>query len=249
MQDRKAQKSKGASKAQISSQAELASQAGGASKTELDPNLTRQDLDLGNYLSPLPVTLVSSQKAGDRPNALTIAWNGIINSKPPMVSISLQRTRYSYQTIKETGEFVVNVPDLALAKALDYCGVKSYRDTDKFQDLGLHTEPMQGLDQAPAIVEAPLSLGCKLRNVHALGSHDIFLGEIISIRARASLIDDQGALRLEDAGLISYVHGEYFSLGDWLGFFGWSIAKEDVLKRRTQAARTREKKRKYGKLK
>ncbi len=218
-------------------------------KAGLDPNLSRQDLDLGNYLSPLPVTLVSSQKAGDRPNALTIAWNGIINSKPPMVSISLQRTRYSYQTIKETGEFVVNVPDLSLAKALDYCGVKSYRDTDKFQDLDLHTEPMQGLDQAPAIVEAPLSLGCKLRDIHELGSHDLFLGEIISIRARSSLIDDQGALRLEDAGLICYVHGEYFGLGDWLGFFGWSIAKDEVLKRRAKAARVREKKRKYGKLK
>lgn len=217
-------------------------------KDKKNPLFQRKDLDLGNYLSPLPVTLVSSQRPGDRPNALAIAWNGIVNSKPPMVSISLQRSRYSYETIKETGEFVINLPDMALAKAVDYCGVKSYRDTDKFKDLGLHTEPMPGLNQAPAILEAPLSLGCQVRDIHTLGSHDLFLAEIVSIRARSALIDKQGALRLEDAGLISYVHGEYFSLGSWLGFFGWSIAKDEVLQRRRKAARTREKKRKYGKL-
>ncbi len=203
------------------------------------PPLDRSDriaIAPSNYLGPVPATLVSCAREGERPNIITIAWNGTINSKPPMLSISVTKERYSYDIIKESGEFVVNIPDLSLAKALDYCGVKSFRDTDKFADLDLTTEKMPELNFAPAIAEAPLSIGCQVKESHFLGSHEIFLAEIVSAKVRKSLVTEEGALHPEDAGLIAYIHGDYFSLGDWLGFFGWSIARPDILERRTKEA-------------
>ena len=192
----------------------------------------RIDMKPGNYLAPVPVTLVSSALQGERPNALAIAWNGTVNSKPPMLSISVSPERYSFHLIKESGEFVVNLPDRKLARALDYCGVKSGRDTDKFLECKMTPEAMPELDFAPAIKEAPVSLGCKLRQEIPLGSHELFIGEIVSVRLREELLDAKGALDLRKAGLISYVHGQYYEIGDWIGFFGWSVARPSVRKRR-----------------
>lgn len=202
----------------------------------------RRRMKVGNYLSPLPATLLSSAIEGERPNIMTVAWNGTVCSDPPMISVSVTKARYSHHLLVESGEFVINVPDLALAKATDFCGVKSFRDCDKFEELKLTPVPMEGLEFAPAIAEAPLSLGCKIRKRLELGSHDLFIGEIVHVLAREDLIDDKGALHLEDSGLFAYVHGQYYELGDWLGFFGWSVAKPDVLSRRRREARSRLKK-------
>lgn len=205
-------------------------------------DLKRIEMRTGNYLSPVPATLLSTAVKGERPNIMTVAWNGTVCSDPPMISVSVTKDRYTHRLLTESGEFVLNIPNLDLAKATDFCGVKSFRDCDKFAELELTPEAMRGLDAAPAIAEAPLSLGCKIRKRVELGSHDLFIGEIVSVRAREELIDEKGALHLEDAGLFSYVHGQYYKLGDWLGFFGWSVAKPDVLKRRRLEALSRRKK-------
>lgn len=209
-------------------------------------NKARVDLKAGNYLAPLPATLLSTGVGGERPNIMTVAWNGTVCSDPPMVSVSVTKARYSHRLLTESGEFVLNIPDRTLARATDFCGVKSFRDCDKFAELKLTAEAMDGLLSAPAIAEAPLSLGCKIRKQLELGSHDLFIGEIISVRARADLIDEKGALHLEKAGLFTYVHGQYYELGDWLGFFGWSVAKPEVLHRRRKEALALRKKARPG---
>lgn len=197
----------------------------------------RITMDVGNYLAPVPCCMLSSGRPGERPNIMTVAWCGTVNSKPPMISVSITKSRYSHDLVSETGEFVLNIPDIDLAKACDYCGVKSFREVDKFAALGLTPEAMEGLEVARAIKEAPLSLGCKLRHTLELGSHDLFIAEIVSLRVRADLLDKKGALHLEKAGLLAYVHGQYFALGKWLGFFGWSVAAPSVLTRRQRESR------------
>lgn len=197
----------------------------------------RISMDVGNYLAPVPCCMLSSGRPGERPNIMTVAWCGTVNSKPPMISVSITKSRYSHDLVSETGEFVLNITDIALAKACDYCGVKSFREVDKFAALGLTPEAIEGLDVARAIKEAPLSLGCKLRHTLELGSHDLFIAEIVSLRVRADLLDKKGALHLEKAGLLAYVHGQYFALGKWLGFFGWSVAAPSVLTRRQRESR------------
>lgn len=206
----------------------------------------RVSMKPGSYLAPLPVTMISCAGKEGRPNIMTVAWNGTINSDPPMLSVSIRKDRYSHALISETREFVLNVPDRRLAKATDYCGVKSFREVDKFAELKLTAEPMDELRYAPAIAEAPLSLACKVTQILELPSHDLFLAEITGVRVRRDLLDEKGALRLEDAELITYVHGQYHKVGSWLGFFGWSLAKPEVYQRRRKergAARGKSKKR------
>ena len=185
-------------------------------------------------LSPTPVVLVSSAdpKQPDKPNMITIAWAGTVNSEPPMVSVSLRKDRWSHSLITSSGEFAVNLADEKMARALDYCGVRSGSDTDKAKDTGLHYMPADGLKTAPAVAGAPLSLCCRLRQTLELGSHDMFIGEVVSVMVRQDLLDSDGRLHLEKAGLIAYSHGLYQKLGDVIGFFGWSIAREDVFRRR-----------------
>ncbi len=187
-------------------------------------------------LAPVPAVLVScAGLPGDgqaKNNLLTIAWAGTICSNPPMVSISVQPVRYSHQLIKESGEFVINLVDKALLPATDYCGVRSGRDEDKFKSCKLTPIPAEGLQYAPAVAQSPLYLSCQVKEVLHLGSHDCFLAEIAAVSARADLMDENGRLCLDKAGLVSYVHGEYFALGSVLGFFGYSVASEQVLKRR-----------------
>ena len=185
-------------------------------------------------LSPTPVVLVSSAdpKQPEKPDMVTVAWAGTVNSEPPMVSVSLRKDRWSHNLITASGEFVVNLVDEKMARALDFCGVRSGRDTDKAKETGLEYIPADRMENAPAVAGAPLSLCCKVRQTLELGSHDMFIGEVVSVMVRKDLLDAEGKLHLEKAWLIAYSHGLYQKLGDVIGFFGWSVAREDVFNRR-----------------
>lgn len=188
----------------------------------------------GTMLNPTPVVLVSCAEK-DHPenkNMVTLAWAGTINSEPPMVSVSVRKERYSHKLMQESGEFVVNLVDEEMCKAVDFCGVRSGRDVDKAAATGLRYCPAEGMNAAPAVEGAPASLSCKVRQVIELGSHDMFLGEIVAVRVRKDLLDEKGSLHMEKARLVAYSHGLYHELGKVMGFFGWSVAREDVLERR-----------------
>lgn len=193
-------------------------------------------LNPATLLAPVPVVLVScrglSGSEFDKPNLITLAWAGVVNSDPPMISISVRKSRFSHRQISETGEFAVNLVHADLLRATDYCGVKSGRETDKFADCALTAVPATGLIAAPAVAESLLTLSCRVRQVLELGSHDCFIGEVIAVDAAESLMDRQNRLRLDKAGLVAYSHGSYYQLGEMLGFFGYSVASKDVLARR-----------------
>ncbi len=196
-----------------------------------------RELQPTTLLAPVPAVLVSCRAGDSRPNALAVAWAGTVCSHPPMVSVSLKAERFSHQLIRESGEFVVNLVDERHARALDYCGVRSGRDEDKLAACGLRAEPMPGLDQAPALAGLPVHLACRVRQIVPLGSHDLFLAEVVGVRVREDLFDGDGSMHLERAGLVSYVHGVYQRSGEALGFFGWSVARGDVLTRRMSQLR------------
>lgn len=204
---------------------------------------------IGNstILNPVPVVMVScagkdASEASQRPNILTIAWAGTVNSEPPMVSISVRKSRHSYNLIKETGEFVINLVNKSLTKSCDYCGVRSGANEDKFATCGLTAVKAEGLDYAYAIKEAPVSISCKVKSVTELGSHDMFIAEIVAVTADEYLLDAEGKLCLDKAKLVAYNHGEYFQLGDKLGFFGYSVANDEVFEKRMGYSRhTRDK--------
>lgn len=190
-------------------------------------------------LNPTPVVLVSCGEKGNPANRdmVTVAWAGTVNSEPPMVSVSLRKERYSHDLIEGSGEFVVNLVDETLAKATDFCGVRSGRDTDKAKELGLAYLPAEGMETAPRVDGAPVSLSCKVKQVLELGSHDMFLGEVVGVSVRKDLLDGNGALHLEKAGLVAYSHGLYHRLGEVMGFFGWSVARPEVLAKRMASLR------------
>ena len=191
-------------------------------------------LNPSTMLNPTPVVLVSCADPArpENRNMITLAWAGTVNSDPPMVSVSVRKERYSHGLIQDSGEFVVNLVDEAMARATDFCGVKSGRDTDKAKETGLRYMPADGMETAPAVQGAPVSLCCKARRTLELGSHDMFLGEVVAVRVRKDLVDEKGSLHLEKAHLIVYSHGLYQKLGDVMGFFGWSVAREEVRKKR-----------------
>jgi len=188
----------------------------------------------GTMLNPTPVVLVSCAEKNHPENKdmVTLAWAGTINSEPPMVSVSVRKERYSHDLIQGSGEFVVNLVDEDMCKAVDFCGVRSGRDVDKSAATGLRYCRAEGMDIAPAVEGAPASLSCKVQQVIELGSHDMFLGEIVAVRVRKDLLDEKGSLHMEKARLVAYSHGLYHELGKVMGFFGWSVAREDVLERR-----------------
>ncbi len=192
------------------------------------------NLPPSTMLNPVPVVLVSCAERGrpENRNAITVAWAGTVNSDPPMVSISVRKERYSHGLLEQSGEFVINLVDEVLLAAADFCGVRSGREVNKAQAAGFAYSPMASMDTAPAIEGAPASLGCRVRQVMALGSHDLFLAEVTAVRVRADLVDEKGAVHLEKAGMVAYNHGLYQRLGEVLGFFGWSVAREDVRARR-----------------
>jgi len=183
-------------------------------------------------LNPVPVVMVSCCGREGKPNIITVAWAGTINSKPPMVSISIRKERYSYNLIKEKGQFVINLTTRKLAFAADFCGVKSGRDVDKFEVLKLTQEKASVVD-VPMIKESPVNIECTVKDIIELGSHDMFIAQIEAVSVDESLIDKKGRLCMEKADLICYSHGEYWYLEKTLGYFGYSITKrKEVLKRR-----------------
>ena len=193
----------------------------------------KSPVGIATILNPVPVVMVSSagKEPGSKPNIMTVAWAGTVNSEPPMVSVSIRKSRYSHKLISETGEFVINLVSKSLCKPCDYCGVRSGADEDKFAKCGLTPVKAEGLEYAYAIKEAPVSISCKVKSVTELGSHDMFIGEIVAVTADSYLTDDKGRLCLDNAKLVAYNHGEYFLLGEKLGFFGYSVASEEVLKK------------------
>ena len=179
----------------------------------------------GNMLYPLPAVMVSCKRPGEKANIITIAWTATICSNPPMLSISVRPERYSYDIIKETGEFVVNLTTKNLAYATDYCGVKSGRDVDKFKEAKL-TEQPSNVVTAPGIAESPVNIECKVVEIKELGSHAMFLAEVVSVQVDESLMDENGKFHLNASGLMAYSHGSYKALGEDIGTFGYAVKKK-----------------------
>lgn len=179
----------------------------------------------GNMLYPLPVVMVSAADRKGKNNIITIAWAGTVCSDPPMVSISVRPERYSHAILRETGEFVINLTTRELAYATDYCGVTSGRDVDKFAKLGLSPLPASKV-QAPMIGESPVNLECRVSQVIPLGSHDMFLAEVVAVHADKRFMDDHNKFHLEQAEPIVYSHGAYLLCGRQIGTFGYSVRKK-----------------------
>lgn len=179
----------------------------------------------GNMLYPVPAVMVSCGDREGNQNILTVAWTGTICSDPAMVSVSIRPERYSYEMIKKTGEFVINLTTKELTYAADWCGVKSGRDTDKFRAMGL--TPMKGnaLLYAPIIAESPVNLECRVKEVLKLGTHHMFIAEIADVMVSERYMDENGKFELNQTGLVAYSHGEYFVLGEKVGKFGYSVKK------------------------
>ncbi len=175
--------------------------------------------------------MVTCADSEGRPNIITIAWAGTINSKPPMVSISVRKERYSYNLIKEKGQFAINLTTRKLAYATDFCGVKSGKDVNKFEKLNLTPEKASKID-VPLIKESPVNIECVVKDIIELGSHDMFIAEIVAVNVDERLIDKDGKLCMERADLICYSHGEYWTLDKSLGYFGYSVTKKRKLKRK-----------------
>jgi flavin reductase (DIM6/NTAB) family NADH-FMN oxidoreductase RutF len=177
-------------------------------------------------LYPAPAVMVTCVAADGRPNIITIAWAGTTCSDPPMLSIAVRPDRYSHALIRESGEFVVNIPSAALVWATDYCGVTSGRDVDKFAKTRLTPVPAL-IVKPPIIAECPINIECKVAQMFDLGSHTMFLAEVVAIQASEDLMTKDGRLALERAGLFSYTHGHYYALGKRLGHFGYSVRKRE----------------------
>ena len=178
----------------------------------------------GAILAPLPAALVSCGSE-DKPNVLTVAWTGIICSKPPKTYISVRPERHSYEIIKQSGEFVINLPSASMVRAVDTCGVKSGRDTDKFALCNLTAEKSVKIN-APSIAECPISVECKVFDMRELGSHTMFMADIVAVNVDSQYLDKEGRLMIEKCNLLSYAHGTYFAPGDRVGTFGYSVRKK-----------------------
>ena len=178
----------------------------------------------GNMLYPLPAVMISTIDNEGKDNIFTVSWTGTICSDPAMVSISVRPERYSYHMIKETGEFVINLTTEALARATDYCGVRSGRDVDKFKEMSLTR--LQGEKvKAPLIKESPVNIECKVTQVIPLGTHDMFLAEVVAVHVDDYYMDEKNKFHLDKAKPLVYSHGTYFALGKELGTFGYSVKK------------------------
>lgn len=191
----------------------------------------------GNMLYPVPVVMVSCGREGETPNIITIAWAGTICSDPAMVSISVRRERYSHSIIKDTGEFVINLVNKRLIRSTDYCGVKSGKDVDKFKETRLTPQISQHV-KAPGVKESPVNIECRVVDVKELGSHDMFIAQVVGVTVDNQYMDGRGKFNLNASGLVSYSHGEYFELGKKLGTFGYSV-KKTIKKRKPASGRTK----------
>ena len=180
----------------------------------------------GNMLYPLPAVMVSCGDREGRTNIITVAWTGTVCTNPAMVYISVRPQRYSYDLLRDSGEFVINLTTEKLLRAADWCGVKSGRDTDKWKEMHLTPGRASRLDWAPVIEEAPVNIECRVTEVKELGSHHMFLARVEAVQADKDYMDADGRFRLNDAGLIDYSHGEYLELGKKKGSFGYSVKKK-----------------------
>ena len=183
----------------------------------------------GALIAPVPPCMVTCGK-GEDANIITVAWTGIINTVPPKTYISVRPSRHSYELIRESGEFVINLTPTSLVRAADYCGIHTGRKVKKFEKCGLHKEEASEVS-CPLLAESPLSLECRVTEVIPLGSHDMFLADIVAVDVDESLLDSTGKLHLERAGLTAFAHGEYFEMGKKIGSFGFSVRKKKKTRR------------------
>lgn len=186
--------------------------------------MAKQHWKGGALVAPVPPVMVSCGNM-ENSNILTIAWTGIINTIPPKTYISVRPSRYSYGIIKESGEFAINLTPAYLVRAADYCGIYTGAKVDKFRKCGLNKEPAQSIS-CPVIAECPISLECKVTDIIPLGTHDMFLADIVGVNIDESLIDKNGRLCMEKASLCAYAHGDYYELGKKIGKFGFSAARK-----------------------
>ena len=197
---------------------------------------------VGPLLGPLPAVMVSCGSRRES-NILTIAWTGIINSNPPMTYISVQPKRYSHDIIEKRGEFVINLVPVSLAKAMDFCGVRSGRDVDKFEAQGLTREKADTV-AAPLIAESPVNLECKVKDIIRMPSHDMFIAEITAVHVDERYVNEKGAYDFGAMDLVAFNHGKYYRLSaEELGFFGYSVMKPKTAKRKAAEKEQQKKKR------
>lgn len=180
--------------------------------------------EAGTLLAPVPAVLVS---CGDmnKSNVFTVAWTGIINSSPAKTYISVRKERFSYEIIKNSKEFVLNLTTRGLVKATDFCGVRSGKTIDKFKEMNL-TKQSANEVVCPLIGESPVNIECRVTDIVELGTHDMFVADILCVDVNKELLDNNGKLNLDKANLIAYSHGEYFALGEKLGKFGYTVKKQ-----------------------
>lgn len=197
-----------------------------------EPTITKQSWKAGTLIYPLPAVLVSSGATPEEYNLFTVAWTGTVCTEPPMCYISVRKQRHSYDIIRRTGEFVINLTTETMAHATDWCGVRSGRNENKWAATGLTPMATSHLS-APIVAESPLSICCKVRQVIELGTHDMFLADVVGIEADERYIDPAtGKFSLDKASPIVYSHGEYYTLGKLIGHFGWSVRKKKTTKRK-----------------
>lgn len=189
----------------------------------------------GTMLAPIPPALVSCGTI-ENPNVMTAAWSGIVCTNPPLTYVSIRPSRYSYELIKKSGEFVINLPTVSLAKAVDWCGVKSGRNENKFVKMGLSPLPCKYIG-APQVAQSPVSIECKVLQVTNYGSHDMFLAKVLAVNVDDEYINKNGEFNIEKAGLLAYAHGFYYALGKKIGRFGWSVEKKKTRKKRALRAK------------
>ena len=186
--------------------------------------MAKQTWKAGNMLYPLPAVMVSVTDGKGQDDIITVAWTGTICTNPPMVYISVRPSRFSHHMLMETGEFVINLTTEKLTRATDYCGVRSGRDVDKFKETGLTREKAEFV-KAPMIKESPVSIECRVTEVKKLGSHDMFLAEVLAVHADEEYMDENNRFDLNRARPMVYSHGEYLGIGKKLGTFGYSVKK------------------------
>ena len=183
-------------------------------------------------LNPVPVVLITSRNKNGDENVFTVGWTGTLCTKPPVLSISVRPERLSYEYIKETMEFVVNLPTASMVKAVDYCGVKSGKTVDNIKEMNFNLVESTNIN-VPYIKECPVNIECRVREIMSLGTHDVFIADVLGSHVDESLIDEKGKIHFEEANLISYCHGEYYPLPKKsLGSFGFSVAKKKVKKKK-----------------
>jgi len=192
--------------------------------------MTKQHWKPGTMIYPIPAVMVSCGHQPEEYNIITIAWTGTINSKPPMCYISVRPERHSYDIIKRTGEFVINLTTEKLAKATDWCGVRSGSKYNKWEKMNLTPAPAK-IVKAPIIAESPVNVECVVKDIIELGSHHMFTAEVVNVSVDDAYLDDTGKFSFANARPLVYNHGHYFGLGDIIGKFGWSVQKKKKKKK------------------